>query len=263
MGEFQFLDEGTSEAQNRLATSFLFAQTSTGLATTGVLAGLSVAQTTTASTAVLVAAGAAPVQASVGTGVAFMVNDTVKTLDALTANPVGGLPRNDIVVFDSVTKAVIPIIGTPNASPADPTVPATACHLARLRHAASATTIPAANIDDLRGFVNLAGVEPLRVGGVAPAPGASIVYQSLTRVGQTVTVTFGIDLTSPTEGMAVLYLESGFRPFTDVVASAMVRVSGLFRPAGVSITSGGTVSVLLGGLTGATRVDGSITYRRP
>lgn len=147
MATFQYLDEGNSEAQDRLATSFLLAQTSPGLARTGVLSGLAVSQTTTASGSVLVAAGAAPVQASVGTGVALLVNDTTRTLDVFTTNPMGGLPRNDIVAFDSVTKAIIAIIGTPNATPDDPTVPATACPLARLRHAASATTIPTAKID--------------------------------------------------------------------------------------------------------------------
>ena len=149
MATFQMLDEGNSEAQDRLATSFFLAQTSAGLARTGVLSGLVVTQTTTASGAVLVAAGAAPVQASVGTGVALLVNDTLATLDVFTAHPVGALPRNDIVAFDSVTKALIAIIGTPNATPTDPTVPATACALARLRHAASATTIPTAKIDQL------------------------------------------------------------------------------------------------------------------
>jgi len=162
MTTFQYLDEGNSEAQDRLATSFLLAQTSTGLATTGVLSGLVVTQTTTASGAVLVAAGAAPVQASVGTGVALLVNDTQATLDVFTANPMGALPRNDIVVFDMLTKAIIAIIGTPNATPDDPTVPATACALARLRHAASATTIPTAKIDDLRAFTALRGTN--RVG---------------------------------------------------------------------------------------------------
>ena len=158
MATFQYLDEGNSEAQDRLATSFLLAQTSPGLATTGVLSGLTVTQTTTASGAVLVAAGAAPVQASVGTGVALLVNDTQATLDVFTANPMGGLPRNDIVAFDSVTKALVAIIGTPNATPDDPTVPATACALARLRHAASATTIPTAKIDSLIVDTRLRGV---------------------------------------------------------------------------------------------------------
>jgi len=157
MTTFQYLDEGNSEAQDRLATSFLLAQTSPGLATTGVLSGLAVTQTTTASGAVLVAAGAAPVQASVGTGVALLVNDTQATLDVFTANPMGGLPRNDIVAFDSVTKALVAIKGEPNATPDDPTVPDTACALARLRHAASAATIPTAKIDDLRVLTGLRG----------------------------------------------------------------------------------------------------------
>lgn len=157
MTEFQYLDGGNSEAQDRLATSFLLAQASVGLARTGVLAGLAVTQTPTASGSVLIAAGAAPVQASVGTGVALLVNDTSATLDVFTANPMGGLPRRDIVAFDMLTKAIIVIVGNPDASPSDPAVPATACALARLRHSASATTIPTSAIDDLRVYTALAG----------------------------------------------------------------------------------------------------------
>jgi len=172
MGTFQMLDGGNSEAQDRLATSFLLAQSSPGLAATGVLSGLVVTQTTTASGAVLIAAGAAPVQASVGTGVALLVNDTQATLDVFTANPMGGLPRNDVVAFDSVTKAIIAIIGTPNAAPTDPTVPDTACPLARLRHAASATTIPTAKIDDLRVATSLVADSTLPLGFVGAGAGS-------------------------------------------------------------------------------------------
>jgi hypothetical protein len=48
-------------------------------------------------------------------------------------------------------------VGTPNAVPTDPSVPATAVPLARLRHAASATTVPASKIDDLREYTSLFG----------------------------------------------------------------------------------------------------------
>lgn len=156
MSEFQYLDGGNDEAQDRLATSFLFAQDSTGLVTDGVLTGLAVAQTGTASASVLIAAGAGIVQDTVLNGVALMVNDTQKTLDVLTAWPMGGTPRNDLVVFDSATKTIRPIQGTPNAVPTDPAVPSTAFPLARLRHAASATTVPTSAIDDLRTFTTLA-----------------------------------------------------------------------------------------------------------
>lgn len=152
---------GLSEAQLRQTFSFLFKQDSVGLTTDGVLTGLSVAQTASPSAAVIVAAGAAVVQDSVLNGVTPLVLDTtLPAFDVLTANPLGGLPRNDIIAFDAATLAsgtggIVAIIGTPNASPTDPTVPATAIALARLRHAASATTIPTAKIDDLRVFTNL------------------------------------------------------------------------------------------------------------
>ena len=170
---------GNTEAQQKKARAFLLTQDSTGLATDGVLTGLVVAQTGTASASVLVAAGAGVVQDSVGNGASQLVNDTQVTLDVLTANPMGGTPRNDIVVFDAATVAsgtggIRVIVGTPNAVPTDPTVPATAIPLARLRHAASATTVPTAKIDDLRVKTSVFGGadENFKVRGV-PMAGAS------------------------------------------------------------------------------------------
>jgi hypothetical protein len=162
VSEFQYLDGGNTEAQDRLASSYLFAQDSAGLATDGVLSGLAVAQTTTASASVTIAAGACAVQDSVLSGVALLVNDSQKTLDVLGANPMGGTPRNDLVVFDAATVSggtggLRVIVGTPNAVPADPSVPATAVKLARIRNLASATTVPAAQIDDLRSYTSLFG----------------------------------------------------------------------------------------------------------
>lgn len=158
MSEFQFLDDGTTEAQNRLGVSFLFAQSQPGKATTGVLNGLAVTQNTTAGPAVLVAPGACVSQDTVTAGVAELVNDTTKTLDVLTANPMGATPRNDLVCFDPATKSVRLIVGTPNASPSDPTLPTGAVPLARIRNAGSATTVPTSAIDDLRTFTGLFGV---------------------------------------------------------------------------------------------------------
>jgi hypothetical protein len=73
----------------------------------------------------------------------------------------GATPRNDIIVFDSATTSIRAIIGTPNATPADPTVPTTAIPLARIRNLASATTIPAGQIDDLRVNTYLAAAAPV------------------------------------------------------------------------------------------------------
>lgn len=156
MAEFGILDQGGSEAEFRQALAYFFAQESTGLAATGVIAGLAVSQTTTASGSVLIAAGMGVSQDSVLHGVAPLVNNTTKTLDVLTDNPADSNPRNDIVVFDSDSNEIEVVTGTPNAVPTDPTVPDTAIPLARLRIAGSATTIPSANIDDLREFTRLA-----------------------------------------------------------------------------------------------------------
>jgi hypothetical protein len=175
MAEFIYHKAGATEAQQKKGLAFLLAQDSVGLATDGVLTGLGVTQTGTASTAVLVAAGAGQAQDTVGNGAAYMINDTQKTLDILTANPMGGVPRNDIVVFDSATGSIRAIIGTPNASPTDPTVPTTAVQLARIRNLASATTIPTAQIDDRRVKTALFGAsdENFVIRGV-PFAGASV-----------------------------------------------------------------------------------------
>jgi len=154
--EFQYLDGGNSEVQDMQAEAYLYASSgTTGIAATGVIEGLVVAQTGTASGSVLIAAGACVNQASLGQGASRLINPSQKTLDIFTANPVGGLPRNDIVVFDSVTKLITVIVGTPNATPTDPTVAATEVALWRLRHDASATTIFTAHMDDLRVFTTL------------------------------------------------------------------------------------------------------------
>ena len=148
--EFQYLDGGNSEVQDMQAEAFLYASSgTTGIAASGVIEGLVVTQTGTASGSVLIAAGACVNQASLGQGASRLINPSSKTLDIFTANPVGGLPRNDIVVFDSVTKLIAVIVGTPNATPTDPTVPATSVKLARLRNLASATAIDTAHIDTL------------------------------------------------------------------------------------------------------------------
>lgn len=148
---------GNTEAQQKEGLAYLLAQVSQGKAATGVLSGLGVSQTTTASKSVQVAAGGAVAQASVLVGASLLVNDTTITLDVLTANPLGSLPRNDIIVLDAATLDVHPVIGTPNATPSDPTVPSTAVPLARIRNAADATTVPASAIDDLRPWTALAG----------------------------------------------------------------------------------------------------------
>jgi hypothetical protein len=156
--EYEYHNAGNSEAQEKVALSRLFAQAVSGLAATGVLGGLVVIQTTTASGSVVITAGAAVVHSSMTAGASLLVCDSNKTLDIFTANPMGGLPRNDIVVFDSLTASLIAIIGVPNATPTDPTVPNTAIALARLRNLASATTIPTAQIDTLIVPTTLRGV---------------------------------------------------------------------------------------------------------
>ena len=156
MAQFKQDHAGNSEAQQLESLAYLFQQSSAGIAATGVLQGLAVTQTTTASSSVLVATGACVVQGSLTAGASMLVNDAQYTLAVLTGgNVMGSLPRNDIVVFNSLTAAIEVVIGTPNATPTDPTVAATSIKLARLRNAANATTIPASAIDDLRVYTQI------------------------------------------------------------------------------------------------------------
>ena len=159
MAEFQYLKGGNSEVQDMQAEAYLYASSGTvGIAATGVIDGLVVTQALTANGTVLIGTGACINQASLGQGGSRLINPSQKTLDIFTANPMGGLPRNDIVVFDSITATIIALIGTPNATPTDPTVPNTAVALARLRNLASATTIPTAQIDNLIVATTLRGL---------------------------------------------------------------------------------------------------------
>lgn len=237
---------GLSEAQLRLLWSFLFRQDATGLATDGVLTGLGVAQTTTASGSVVVSAGFGVSQDSVLNGAVPLALDSNLTLDVLVANPMGGVPRNDMVVFDAATLSsgaggVRVIVGTPNAVPTDPTVPATAVPLARLRHAASATTVPTAKIDDLRVKTSLFGAadENNRINGL-PLAGTSVQ-----KVGKRFHWGF-VTITPGGTGYATVTHNAGFTPTVVTATSEQAYMVGvdtftattfqvrILNPAGVS-----------------------------
>ena len=154
----EYHNGGNAEADEKQGLAALLAQSSPGIAITGVLYGLAVTQTATASGSVQISQGAGVVQASLTSGASLLTNPA-PTLDVFTANPMGGLPRYDIVAFDALTATVKVFVGTPNATPTDPTVPNTALKLFRLRNGANATTIPNANMDDLRVYTRLAGTD--------------------------------------------------------------------------------------------------------
>ena len=157
MAWFEFHNAGNSEAQQLQATSFLFAQTAAGKAATGVLSGFAVSQTTTAGPSVVVSAGAGVVQAATLNGASLVGDVQDTTLDVLTGSPMGAVPRNDLVVADQATGSIRVIVGSPNVTPTDPSVPSSAIKLARIRNAANATSVPSSAIDDLRVFTQLAG----------------------------------------------------------------------------------------------------------
>lgn len=157
MSEFKYYAAGEDESKAKQFDAYLWKQQlggAPGFAVQGVVAGLGVTQTTTASGSIVVGAGLGIYQGTITTGVDRLNNNSDKTIDVLGASPMGALPRNDIVVFNPATASTSVLVGTPNASPTDPSY-AGMLPLARIRNAASATTIPTSAIDDLRVFTTL------------------------------------------------------------------------------------------------------------
>lgn len=192
----EYHNAGNSEAQQKQALAAMFAQSATpGIAKSGVLFGLVVSQTPTASGSVQISPGAGVVQGSLTAGASLLTGPD-PTIDVLTANPVGSLPRYDIVAFDSVTAKVVVYVGTPNATPTDPTVPNTALKLARIRNAANATTIPNGSIDKISTATSLLVPTPDDTGWVNPgftaASGFTIANQLARRIGQQVYLQLGM-----------------------------------------------------------------------
>lgn len=164
MTEWKTAAAGETEAQFRQFLSYLFAQASAGYASTGVVAGLAVAQTATASGSIVVGRGMAVVQPSLTAGGTPVVSNADKTVDVFTSSPMGALPRYDLVIFNADSGAIEVVVGTPNASPTDPNVTSNHVKLARLRNAANATTIPTSAIDDLRVMTHFYGSTQLVTG---------------------------------------------------------------------------------------------------
>jgi len=243
---YEYHNAGNTEAQQKEALAYLLTQVSVGKAAPGVLTGLVVGQTTTASGSVVIGAGAGVAQSATLDGASVLVNDSPLTLDVFTANPVGGLGRNDIVVFDAATAAISVVAGSPNATPTDPSIPTTAIPLARLRHAASATTIPTSKVDDLRVKTSLFGGadENFNVLGV-PMAGASASkagkrthWGSVSRTGDAsgyATVTHGAGFT-PT--VVVANAANGYQMATDTITATTFRVR--FLQADGSVYAGAT-----------------------
>lgn len=158
MSEFKGFAAGSSEAQVLQTLSYLFKQQvggAPGFAIAGVVAGLGVSQTATASGSVVVGSGMGVLQSTVTSGMAPLVSNADKTVDVLGASPMGSLPRIDVIVFKQSTASIEVIVGTPNASPVANPAAASELQLAQINHAANATTVPTSAITDLRVFTTL------------------------------------------------------------------------------------------------------------
>jgi hypothetical protein len=158
VSEFKGFAAGSSEAQVLQTLSYLFKQQvggAPGFAVAGVVAGLGVSQTATASGSVVVGSGMGVLQSTVTSGMAPLVSNADKTVDVLGASPMGSLPRIDVIVFKQSTASIEVIVGTPNASPVANPAAAFELQLAQINHAANATTVPTSAITDLRVFTTL------------------------------------------------------------------------------------------------------------
>jgi hypothetical protein len=246
MTQSQFGHQSNSEVQQMEGVAALLAQSPSapGVAKTGTLYGLGVTQQTTANGTVLVGVGAGVVQGSLTAGASLLINDAAFTLDIFTANPMGGLPRYDIVVFDALTRSVTAIIGSPNATPTDPTVPATSLALARLRHNASDTTITAGQIDDLRTYTALAGA-PI------PVPNQA-ARDALTATAYTGMRVLRLDLGGAIESYSGGAWRLGHRTAGFAATTPTFDGTVLFRDVTVDITTAGftTAPAVATGLTG-------------
>lgn len=120
----------------------------------------------------------ATVTASRGSGEYVATLDADKTLDLLTANPMGALPRWDLIVAvqtdtyygDGSTAFVVrQVVGTPNASPSDPNVTAVTgavdyIVLERIKFPASAATVQDSYLDHLSSALTFS----VGLGGLLP-----------------------------------------------------------------------------------------------
>lgn len=223
MATWKTARSGETEAEFRQFLAYLFEQVSVGKAETGTVAGMGVTATTpSANGSVVVGMGLAVSQPSTSGGAFPLPNGADTSLDIFTSNPMQFVanPRNDIVGVDQTTGSIAVLTGTAAAVPADPTIPSTFVPLARLRHAANATTIPSSKIDDLRVKVSLMGGadESFNVRGV-PMAGAST-----TKAGKRIhwgAYTAGAGRTT---GFATITHGAGFTPTAVVITP---QTSGL------------------------------------
>lgn len=260
MAEWIGLRAGEQEKEFRQLFAYLLEQSGTGQVKPGVLPGpsparLQVQQTTTASSSVQVIWGVAVVQDVRTDGVVPLVSNSTKTINVLGPNPMGALPRNDLVVFDAVVGAIVVVTGTPNASPADPVPTNSHLKLARIRHAANATTVPSSAIDDLRTYTRMNVAVPdvtdsdwVNISVASGKAGQSGSNPQVRKVGNQVFTRWGwssTGLTTPGASVVAGTVPTGYRPTTQAVYFELLGSTGNQR-AMCTIDTTGIVTIRIG-----------------
>ncbi|MER7070974.1 hypothetical protein [Terrabacter sp. NPDC000476] len=260
MAEWRGFRSAEQEVELRQLMAYFFEQVGTGQAKSGVLPSpsssrLQVQQTATASASVQVIWGACIVQDARTDGITPLVSNNTKTVNVLGGSPMGALPRNDLIVFDAVTGSIVPVIGTPNASPTDPTPPNSHLKLARIRNAANATAIPSSAIDDLRTFTSLNSAlssvtdsDWVSISVASGKAGQAGVPPQVRKVGNQVFIRWGwagTGLTTPNASVVAGTVPASHRPTVQAVSFEILGSTANQRAMCVIDTTG-TVTIRIG-----------------
>lgn len=210
-----------------------------GVRRTGV--GSPLAVTAGSGMAVAVAVGQCYIPAPTDSGGQYLMTlDTGGSLTLAAADPSN--PRVDLIVAQvvdvgssSTTYAVVPITGTPGASPPAPATPTTSIALAQVLIPAGSTSITSGQITDLRQWtVALGGIVPVANSAAYPANGASDYMHNIA-TGRLLRYVAGVGAGAPRV--------ASFAPVTTTVSGSVACSTGGTTIASVTVTVDGQSEV--------------------
>lgn len=238
----------------------------------GVVGATDLAVTAGAGLSVNVAAGEAFIagtDSSTLQGAYHVLNDAAVNLPLAAADATN--PRNDLVIarvrdqeyVGAVSSWAVEVLtGAPAAVPADPARPPTSMDLARVRVAAGAVSVVAANIDEGRTRVgDWIGYTPVwTTAGTAPALGNGSLAGRYRLIGRTmflsIALTIGTTTTTGT-GVWAFSLPAGIaaRDYGVGTGIAIKAAAGSFRATPEWAAAAGAISVLVPASTTSTALN--------